>query len=241
MRKIVLFFLSSLLIVIFTSENIFACKYSWKINSCKSALKSFIWKDFENMTVWWRLRNFSDFPCIQAWDEAIAFQIATDENFSKIDKDMDNFLKELYKSKNFYFSWWQSYFEWVQQIFLQRDEFKKRYDKACVQSFSETLECVNDGENKALSVLWSLNFIWWAQKSGSCFLLWKTKTDIFLDIAYNWLLLNSTQVWRDKHKEYVQKERDAYSDLMRTMKVNQSYIERLNSKWTSKTKHTYNW
>ena len=71
-------------------------------------------------------------------------------------------------------------------------------------------------------------------------MLAKVKTDIFLEIAYNWLLLNRQQVTRDQQKEYIQNQRENFWDVLEAMRVNQAYIERLNKKWTSKTKHTLN-
>lgn len=238
MRKII--FLTFLLFLL-SFESIYAvCKHEAKIKKCNSALEAFIWKkQRDTMIVWWSLKDFKDFPCIQNWDEARVFQIAMDENFSKIDEEMDKYLKDFYDSKWYFFEWWNSFFEGIEQIFLKKDEFKKRYNEACAVSLTETLECTKSGEQNAVSILWAINFIQWAKGSGSCYLLADTKSNIFLEIAYNWLLLNSSQIFKDRHKEYTQNQRDAYGRLMEAIRINQSYIERLNSKWTSKTKHVH--
>lgn len=238
MRKIIFLIF---IFCFFSIQNTFAeCKYTAKINKCNSAIKSFIWdKKKDIIIVSWSLKDFLDFPCIQNWDEARVFQIAMDENFSKIDKEMDKYLKDLYESKWYFFSWQNSFFEWIEQIFLKKDEFKKRYNEACTLSLKETIECTKTWEQNAVSILWAINFIHWANGSWSCFLLGETKSNIFLEIAYNWILLNSSQNFKDSHKKYVQDEREAYGRLLETMRINQSYIERLNSKWPSKTKHVY--
>lgn len=241
MKKI---FLTIIFIILFlfSSLEVWAvCKHEAKIKKCRSALESFFWKKItNNLTVWSSLKDFSDFPCLQSWDEARAFQIAMDENFKKIDKDIDKFLKNLYESKSFYVSSENSYFEWIEQIYAQTDTFKKRYYQACSESFKETAECTTDWWKKAVSILWAIDFISWANWWWSCYKLADAKTNIFLEIAYNWLLLNYSQVEKDKLKDYTQTEREAHSRLSEAMRVNQWYIERLNSKWTSKTKHTLN-
>jgi hypothetical protein len=53
-------------------------------------------------------------------------------------------------------------------------------------------------------------------------------------------LLNKQKLEKDKKKEYTQVQRDNYLELSQDVRVNQMYIDRLNSKWTSKTKNTLN-
>lgn len=222
------------------------CKYREKFDKCTKAIQDFTWKkDLNTITVWWSLKNFQEFPCIQDWSEARYFQIAMDENFKSIDKDMDDYLKNLYENKNFYF--WKEkkydYYDALEHIFSQKDDFRKKYYSACVKSLDETASCVenkNSDYNWSVSVLWALDFISWSWWAGSCFLLWDVKSSIFLDIAYNWLLLNKQQVSRDNLKLETQSQRGNYARLTEAIRINQSYVERLNSKWTSKTKHTLN-
>lgn len=208
-----------------------------------SALESFSGKSLKEVKVGWSLKDFTDFPCIQDWKEWLYYQISMDANFKEIDKEMDKYLSDLYTNKNFYF--WKEkkfdYFEWVKHIFLKKDEFRKKYDNACVLSVSETAECVSEWKKEwAISVLWALDFILWANKKWSCYLLSETKSRIFLEVAYNWLLLNRQQTSRDELKKETQLQRENYTKFMEAIKVNQSYLERLNDKWTVKTKHTLN-
>lgn len=242
-------FLIFAIIFIFSASFSFAasCKYKWKIDQCTSAIKSFSWKDnMKYIWLWGRLKDFEDFPCIQDSAEARAFQIAMDENFKKIDKDAEKYLKDLYGGKNYYFWKWSSsdFFDWVKDIFQKKDDLKRMYDEACIKSFNEAKDCVDDissSEPKiATSVLDSIDFLNWWQWSWACFLLSKAKTDIFLEVAHNWLLLNRQQVSKDQHKEYVQHQRDKNGKLLQAMRVNWSYLEKLSYKWTSKTKHTIN-
>ena len=248
--KIRNFIFAFLIIFSFPINSTFAdCKYTSQISKCDAALKSFTGKDnLKYIWVWWSLRDFKDFPCIQDSDEARIFQIATHENFKSIDKELDQYLKDLFESKSYYF-WKQrqgTYFEGIEHIFLKKDEFKKRYTEACTKSYEETGECTKNSayaekaSQQAVSILWAINFISWNRWPWSCYLLAKVKTDIFLEIAYNWLLLNRQQVTRDQQKEYIQNQRENFWDVLEAMRVNQAYIERLNKKWTSKTKHTLN-
>lgn len=225
------------------------CKYQSKIDKCNSALENFTWKNNSKyISVWSSLRDFHEFPCIQDSAEARVFQIAIDENFKDIDKQMDKYLKDLYSSKWFYFWEWKKYdfFDWVNHIFENQKKFLKMYSDACSKSLEEASECTknlafeNTKDQWSTSVLKALELISWANASWSCYLLAKTKSSIFLDIAYNWLLLNLQQVSRDQHKLYVQWQRESYWKLLEAIRINQSYVERLSSKWTSKTKHTLN-
>lgn len=246
MKKIFFTFLLFFLFYPLTFSN--TCKYQEKFDKCTKAIEDFTWKkDFKKIVVWWSLKDFHDFPCIQDWVEERFFQIAMDENFKEIDDEMDNYLKDLYNNKDFYFSDSSEYdyFDALEHIFLKKYEFKKRYDSACIKSLEEVSTCLwkktKDSSYKwTVSVLWVLDFISWSWWAWKCFLLADLKTNIFLDISYNGLLLNRQQNFKDKLKLETQVQRENYWRLLESMRVNQSYIERLNSKWTSKTKHTLN-
>lgn len=248
MKIKILFFI--LFFVIFTSSTSASeCKYLNKFYQCDAAIKSFIWKSNSKLIwVWGSLKDFTDFPCIQDSEEARIFQIAVDENFKEIDKEMDEYLKNLFESKNYYF--WKeknnNYIEWIEHIFLKKDEFQEKYNEACRISFMETADCTKNlahkdpKEQASISVVWALDFINWQKNSWSCFSLAWVKSNIFLEVAYNWLLLNRQQVSKDMQKQYVQTQRENYWKVLEAMRLNQSYIERINSQWTSKTKHTLN-
>ena len=77
--KIRNFIFAFLIIFSFPINSTFAdCKYTSQISKCDAALKSFTGKDnLKYIWVWWSLRDFKDFPCIQDSDEARIFQIAT--------------------------------------------------------------------------------------------------------------------------------------------------------------------
>lgn len=224
-----------------------SCKYKSKIEKCNSALEDFLWTSkIYTIKNAWRLRDFTDFPCIQAGYEARVFQIAMDENFKKIDDEANEFLKNLSEVKNFYF--WPdkqaTYYDWINDIYKLRDDFKKKYENACQVSLSESAECLDlnkEQNQKWVSVLEAINFISWANNSWDCYLLAEVKTKIFLDVAYNLLLVNKDATSKDQFREFNWKQRENYWLLLEAVRVNQSYIERLSSKWSSKTKHTLWW
>lgn len=240
MKKFFLFFIIFIFSASFSYAN--ECKYQSKINSCTSALEAFMWKNnFKNIRVWWSLKDFTEFPCIQDSSENRTFQIAMDANFKKIDKDSEKYLKDIYDGT---FGWDNNSFEDIESLFIKMDELRKNYKDSCEKSFEETLDCTKYyGREKpisSVSVLWALSFIKGSSWKESCVAFSDLKVKIFWEIAYRWFLLNKQKLEKDKKKEYTQVQRDNYLELSQDVRVNQMYIDRLNSKWTSKTKNTLN-
>lgn len=242
MKKILIFIF--LFFLSFSVSFANSCKYQWKIDKCNSALSTFLWwKDLKFISNAWSLKDFTDFPCLQAPFEDRVFQIILDEKFSEIDKEMDEYLKNLYDNKTFYFWKWKSFdfFDWLAHIFSKKDEFKKRYEDTCKIIIEESFACVKTflGEKKIWAVSNSAptDFLTWTK--SDCNQLAKLKSDIFLDISYNWLILNLSQVFADEVKKFSQKQRENYNDLLDEIRINLSFIERLLFKWNEKTKHTF--
>lgn len=226
----------------------FACKYSDKIEKCSSAVKSFVWASskIDYITAWSSIKSIEDFPCLQDTPERRAFQIWMDHEFKKIDKEMDEYLDNLYNAKDFYF-WSDSekytYFEWLNHIWKKTKYFKNNYYKACQQVFKELPECIEDG---SISISEASEFIKWSTKwdenpwndsSWDCYWLADIKVNIFNEVAYNWLILNQKNVLEDEKKDYTQKQRKKYDKVLDLMMINFWYIERLWRKLPSMTKN----
>lgn len=221
------------------------CKFIWKINECNSALKSYIWRDNSFIEKWTSIRSIEDFICLQDTPENRVFQIALDENFRKIDDEMDKYLDSLTNSKNFYF--WKeaqfSYFDWINHIWEKSRYFKNLYNAACVQSIVDAASCIENDlytvpeERPSISVESAKQYLNWS--SWDCYNLANVKVEIFNNVAFNVLQLNKVQVFRDQKKLYEQEQRTKYSKLSDLMMINLSYLERIWMKWPSKIKNAY--
>lgn len=246
MKKIII--LISLFIYFwFTLTSANSCKYEWKINECNSALKSFQYKDGSFMTPWASVKSIDSFICIQDSYEKIVLQIAMDENFKKVDEDMDKYLSSLSEQKNLYF--WKdatyTYYDWINHIWKKSEYFKIKYSEACAETFVEATSCVkneaykNKEDQNSISVKSALEYLDTKTKdsNGDCYWLSDVKVEIFNSVAYNTLLLNKQQVLRDEKKLFEQEWRTKYNKLLDLMMINLWYMERIWQKWPSKTKN----
>ncbi len=235
MKKITILFI---ILLFFLPNFVFwACsKYSAKISECNNALKDFIWRDKAFIKPWASIKSIEDFPCLQAPYEERVAQIIMDENFKKVNKNVEDELKNMYKSKDFYF--WKdakyTYIDWLRYIFSKSNEFLDSYNSACENSILELQSCFNN--NPSISVDLAGKFLVWSNRD--CYALAKTKTRIFWDIAYNSLLLNKRQISKDQKKLYQQWQRTKYDGVLDLLIINLSYIEKIWKAWPSKTKNT---
>lgn len=207
------------------------CSYKWKFDQCVEANKS------------WNPRSIEDFICISSNDKyEILPQIILDEEFKKIDKQVESYITKLETNKNEFFWEWasRSLVEWIDEIeskFSKSDDesFWKKYMDFCwIQIVTKTVEC-----------FWSTPSIdikdyFDEDKDQSCKALVSTKLEVFKSVSYDVLKLNKSQVAKDEKKKNTQKRREKYDKLLEIIMVNVWYMERIWKKWPSKTKNTYN-
>lgn len=235
MRKIFLIFLLFFggFLPVFADQ----CKYQAKIDTCNAQLASFLKRPPEDVMInAWSLKDFTEFPCLQASLETRVFQIIIDEKFSEIDKIMDEYLKNLSENKSYFF--WKdkksSYFDWIVDIYTKSDFLRKKYKKACEEATFEVAECL-----WSVIATSSVNYIsgWWHKQT--CQLFFEAKLKVFSELSYNLLLLNKEQVSKDEYKLYTQNQRTLYGALSDAVMINEAFVWRLSKKWTVKVKHTY--
>ncbi len=220
----------------------YSCNYESEITQCNSEIQKIMPNNATNYIYEWSsMRGFDDFVCLQAPPEKRVAQIAMDLNFREIDEEMDIYLEELSSQKDKYFWAWElNYFDWVNDIRDKAREFKNSYLEACVTSYEETIECTNNfaysnpDEQQSVSIESAIDFLgtW-----GSCWRLANVKTDIFIEVAYNTLLLNQQQVQSDTQKLYEQETRTKYNKIIDLFMINLWYLERIWQKTPSLTRN----
>ena len=208
------------------------CEYLAKIDKCSEANKpsSSIYP-----------RSITDFICIKwSLDERI-YQIVLDEKFKELDKDINKYLTDLETNKSFYF--WKdaqkSYIEWVDEIernFAIHWKYWKKYKKLCWTEWilQDVITCSDD---KSTPNILSKGYLDNGDKDNPwvCMNLAITQLYIAKAVAFNILHLNKQQVKDDEHKIYVKQERKKYDELIDSMNINTSYLDRILKKWPSKT------
>lgn len=223
---------------------VYSCNVTSKINECNEALAPFKTKDWF-VSPWASIRTIQDFVCLQDVPEARIFQIILDEEFRKIDDEMDIYFDSLTNSKNFYF--WKeaqfSYFDWINHIWDKSRYFKNKFTSSCWEIVSKVGACtINDSyllplEKPSVSNNFALDYLEWSK--WDCYKLVDIKMQIFNDVAFNILQLNKSQVSKDQKKLYDQEQRTKYNKVTDLMMINLSYIERIWMKWPSKIKNAY--
>lgn len=224
-------------------NNSYSCNYESEISQCNSEIQKITSNNGGNYIYEWSsIRSFDDFVCLQAPPEKRVAQIAMDANFSEIDEEMDIYLEELSSQKDKYF-WTDSeldYYDWIKDIRDKSREFKNQFRQACQTSFEETAECTNNfaysnpDETKAASIDSAIDFLW---EWWSCYRLAQIKTDIFLEVSYNTLLLNQQEVQNNTQTVYEQETRTKYNKILDLFMINLGYIERIWQKTPSLTRN----
>ncbi len=202
-----------------------SCEYSSKIQQCLNTQNP---------------RTISDFVCISWWFEDVAYQVVLDWEFKKIDKQIDQYLDWLDKSKWYYF--WVNkkkpftnavddieYYLWVWGVFAQK------YKKLCNwEILSKVIDC---------SLWWKTANIYAKDylnnndNSSKCILMYKLSLQNYRDTAYLILQNNKAKVQKDNNKSFMQKLRKKFDNLLDLIMVNIWYLERIWAKWQSKTKN----
>lgn len=241
MKNIFLLFVLLLSFGIYNAEAS-SCKYTEKIKQCNEAMAGFLPKDNSFILPWSSIKSIDDFICLQDVPEKRILQIALDENFKKIDDEMDIYLKNLTAQKNLYF--WKeavySYYDGLNHIWEKSEYFNLKYSNSCVTSLDETMDCMaKDDKNKSIWVASALEYLkdTTTEWTWECHQLIKIKIKIFNSIAYNTMLLNKQQVMRDQKKLYDQEIRTKYNKLLNLMMINLWYIERIWQKRPSREKN----
>lgn len=175
-------------------------------------------------------RDITDYVCIEWTREEITYQIVFDEEFTKIDNEIEEYLNNLEKDKDKYF--WankeKTFIEAIDEIIKKLSEwgdYYLKYNKLCK---------VDDIISKAQFYLsWSTNihnalpFF----DNSICIKLAKTKLYFYKQVAYDILLLNKWQVRKDAQKTFEQQQRTKYDSLIDKMKYNENYMDNILHKW----------
>ena len=233
MKKISILILSLIIFstlwkVVFSASS---CKYKSEIDQCKSV-------NNEN----WGARGIKEFMCIDWSREEVAYQVVMDKLETKLDEKIEEFLDNLEQSKDYYF--WpkkkENYLSWVD--YIEKNlwtlwYFEWEYQKLCnTKVYEETLPCLAQNPKKASwQVKNANNFLW----NWDCESHYKTKLAIYRQVAYETLKDNKKKIDKDLHKEFTQKQRKKYDELLDALMINLAYLERIWKGWTSKTKNVY--
>lgn len=203
---------------IFSFDLVYWCEYKSYIDECVSANKS------------WTTNSIDDFVC-RIWSyEEIAYQVVLDWEFKKLDKEMDKYIEDLEKNKNYYF--WKerkkSYIDWINDIETKKKYFRKKYIGICWTTIiSKVMSCMKD---EKVSTENTKDYF----KITGCEKLVEKKLEIFNDVAFAVFMLNKKQIKTDEKKTYDQIERKNYDLLLDIMMVNLWYLERIWKKWPVK-------
>lgn len=217
---------------LYASDILDSCSYKWKVDECIEA----------NKPSWAGPRSIEDFVCISSQSEwKILGQIVLDEEFKKVDEEVEAYLNFLEQSKDYYF--WQNaqktFLEWVDDIdskFSLTWEFWQKYIKLCSAANEEwILAKISACYENWMSTNAAKDFF----IETDCKNLAITKMEIAKQVAYDTLKLNKNQVMKDEQKLYMQDARGKYDKLLEIIMINVSYVERIWKKWPSKTKNPY--
>jgi len=223
-----------LLVLLFWSIFIFHFSYwensaSWKLEKCIKANKN------------WTTRTLSEaewFICIESTSTGeIISQIIFDEEFSKIDDEIDKYLINLEEDKDKYF--WpdadSNYIvasDEIEKKFSVYWEYWNEYKEIC---WTNIIWKIMEYQEWELWIINASNFF----EETVCMQMANLKLYIYRQVAYDILMLNKLSVREDSAKEHMQLERAAYDTLLNDMMINAWYMERISKKWPSVTQNTY--
>lgn len=231
---------------LFVSQVNAECKYQAQIDQCSEAL------DWYNTSIDWAvsfitsgesIKTIDEFICLQAPAEERILQIVLDNNFKKVDAEVDAYLASLDSQKDKYFGQDsdKTYLDWVNEISKKSEEFKNKYHAACQTTYNEALSCIWTEDSGNISIAQASKYLnnQTNNSSWECYSLANVKIEIFNNVSFNILLLNKQQVLKDEKKLYEQETRTKYDWLLDLMIVNMGYMERIWQKWTVKVKNVY--
>lgn len=206
------------------------CSYSGDFQECYDANQS------------WEPRSITDFVCLDRaghWEQILS-QIVLDRKFQELDEEIEDYLKKLEESKGEYFGndKKDSLLRPVDDIYKNLTEYGyygKKYMELCETGIiAEIAEC-GDG----VAVWEAKEFLWWEQAT-SCKTLARGKLDVYREVSINLLKLNKVEVRKDERKEFVQKERGQYWELLDMMRTIIGHMERIMNGWPTKTRYIDN-
>ncbi len=202
------------------SWNNISCEYASRIKECLA--------NQDNP------RNITNFVCISWKPSYVAYQVILDWEFSKIDKEIEEFLTTLAKSQNNYF--WpekkKNFVEWIKDIHHFFDEKIKEYNNLCNGWISAKLASCREIPNVTISK--SLKT---TKNKNNCEKLVAQKIAIYEIAASIILKDNKYQILKDEHKKFTQKQRKKFDNLLDNIMKNRLYLDEIAQKWRSKTKH----
>lgn len=183
-------------------------------------------------------RDITDYVCIEWSREEITYQIVLDEEFTKIDVEIEKYLDNLEKDKDKYF-WPKKEASYVEAI----DEISEKFTNGWYYYAKYYDICkVNNIILKSQSFIWSgsnidksLPFF----DSSTCIKLVKTKLYFYKNVAYDILMLNKWSVRKDAAKINNQQERTKYDNLIDIMNYNQNFMNEIFHNWTWKIKKAF--
>ena len=226
MKKIIIFVLLGISWIIFllnisySDEN--TCNYTSKIEQCVNETNK---------------RYIEEFVCIEGTKEEIIFQIVLDDKFTEIDEEVDIYLTQLELDKDKYFgpnadSNYIIASDTIEQKFAIWWEYWWKYNTFCWVDLIQEVQNCQDWE--VSNIVASGYF-----RKSTCMNLATLKLNIYRQVAYDILMFNKESVREDLAKDYTQKQRTKYSELMQIIRINVWYMERISKKWPSKLKNTH--
>ncbi|MFK7780476.1 MAG: hypothetical protein QM490_05080 [Candidatus Gracilibacteria bacterium] len=219
--KIKQFLILFSLIIIYSIYSInitYGCSYKGEIDACIAANKSGTTKSIE------------DFVCRVGTYEEVAYQVVLDLEFKLLDEEMDLYIENLEKNKNFYFGLEKkkTFIEGINDIETKRKYFRMGYMKLCGDTI--ILKVQSCMEDEKVSISNTKDYF----KISKCEELVSKKIEIFDHVAFAVFMLNKEQVRSDEKKTYDQGERKNYDLVLEIMMINLGYIERIWKKWPTK-------
>ncbi len=215
---------------------VLACEYQSEIDQCIAA----------NRESWAWSRSITAFVCANTyWNntEKIAYQVIFDMKFREIDKDIENYLKTLQNSIQYYY--WpdkkESFLDWINyinEIFNPNWTLAIRYKKFCEPSnvtsiINNFYKCIGWDNSKKSSTISESNFYF---SKWTCNDLVEYKLYIYKKVAYNLLQINKLDFLKEFRKKQLKSTRTIYDKIIWNMYNNLDYITRINSGWDNSTK-----
>lgn len=227
MRKIIFFItFFSFSSFLFADDAELVCNYTDKIEKCLEEQSTH--------------RSVKDFVCIQWSYEEIVYQIVLDDKFKEVDEEVETYLSNLSKSKDYYF--WkdkqEDFISWIDLIEKKlwvAWEYAIKYKSICSLDYWWIIPDVLSCLEWKTSISVSKDFF----DNSRCTDLYKTKLAVYKQIAINTLKENKQSILKDNHKLFTQIQRWKFSYLVDLVRINLWYIERLWQKWPSKSKNVY--
>ena len=159
------------------------------------------------------------------WEKEDIFQKAVNEEFQKIDKEVEEYLK--WKKDNREECFWpnkqKTFSKCADEVEKKFDiawDFAEKYYEACQNALEKTVKNQKNEEiwNKdSLTILDP--YIWW------CRMLYMTKLWVYRDTNYEIFARNKTQVLKDEMDKMARNQRKSVSKVAEQTKENTNYLK----------------